>query len=154
MKLFVCTAVVLVLSFLLSIGVYGFDEYPRNEAFDAIHYRLHRTLKDASDEITGETEILFKIKQSGVRSIALDLVGLVVDGASEEKRPQHSPTRTGSSRSRSAASTNLGIAAGSRSNIGRPSDGLLRKNKFSDFAVFADNWPNRARFWFPSIDHP
>jgi hypothetical protein len=43
MKLFVCTAVVLVLSFLLSIGVYGFDEYPRNEAFDAIHYRLHMT---------------------------------------------------------------------------------------------------------------
>jgi aminopeptidase N len=20
--------------------------------------------------------------------------------------------------------------------------------------VFADNWPNRARFWFPSVDHP
>ena len=38
---------------------------------------------------------------------------------------------------------------------GAPSDGLFfKRNKFGDRTVFADNWPNRAHFWFPSLDHP
>lgn len=38
---------------------------------------------------------------------------------------------------------------------GAPQDGLfIKKNKFGDRTFFADNWPNRARHWFPSIDHP
>jgi aminopeptidase N len=38
---------------------------------------------------------------------------------------------------------------------GKPQDGLIiRKNKYKHFCVFADNWANRARYWFPSIDHP
>lgn len=38
---------------------------------------------------------------------------------------------------------------------GRPRDGLyLRKNHYGEPTVFADNWPNRAHFWFPCDDHP
>lgn len=38
---------------------------------------------------------------------------------------------------------------------GQPKDGLFfKKNKSGDRTIFADNWPNRAHFWFPSIDHP
>ena len=38
---------------------------------------------------------------------------------------------------------------------GTPDDGLiLRENVHGAPTVFADNWPNRARFWFPSVDHP
>ncbi|MCA1619245.1 MAG: M1 family metallopeptidase, partial [Acidobacteria bacterium] len=38
---------------------------------------------------------------------------------------------------------------------GAPTDGLyFKRNKFGDRTVFADNWPNRARHWFPAIDHP
>ena len=38
---------------------------------------------------------------------------------------------------------------------GRPQDGLiLRDNIHGDRTAFADNWPNRARHWFPSEDHP
>ena len=38
---------------------------------------------------------------------------------------------------------------------GTPDDGLiLRENIHGRPGVFADNWPNRARFWFPSVDHP
>ena len=37
----------------------------------------------------------------------------------------------------------------------KPDDGLIiRANLHAERAAFADNWPNRARFWFPSIDHP
>lgn len=38
---------------------------------------------------------------------------------------------------------------------GRPRDGLyLRNNHYGAPTVFADNWPNRAHFWFPCDDHP
>ncbi|GBD31704.1 Aminopeptidase N [bacterium HR33] len=38
---------------------------------------------------------------------------------------------------------------------GRPRDGLIvGSNRHGRRVVFADNWPNRARHWFPGEDHP
>jgi aminopeptidase N len=38
---------------------------------------------------------------------------------------------------------------------GAPADGLvIRNNIHGEPGAFADNWPDRARFWFPSVDHP
>ncbi|NIR43932.1 MAG: M1 family metallopeptidase, partial [Gemmatimonadetes bacterium] len=38
---------------------------------------------------------------------------------------------------------------------GVPRDGLrFRPNLHGDPTVFADNWPDRARYWFPCVDHP
>lgn len=38
---------------------------------------------------------------------------------------------------------------------GRPRDGLLiQDNVHGERTGFADNWPSRARYWFPSEDHP
>jgi len=38
---------------------------------------------------------------------------------------------------------------------GEPSDGLvIGANKFGDPTFFADNWPNRARYWYACNDHP
>ncbi len=38
---------------------------------------------------------------------------------------------------------------------GSPKDGLfIGKNKYNKFCAFADDWPNRASYWFPCIDHP
>ena len=38
---------------------------------------------------------------------------------------------------------------------GRPEDGLvIGKNVHGRRTAFADNWPNRARHWFPGEDHP
>ena len=38
---------------------------------------------------------------------------------------------------------------------GIPADGLLiARNLYGDQTTFADNWPNRARNWLPTIDHP
>ena len=38
---------------------------------------------------------------------------------------------------------------------GKPADGLvIGRNKFGDPTVFADNWPNRARYWYACNDHP
>jgi aminopeptidase N len=38
---------------------------------------------------------------------------------------------------------------------GRPADGLvIADNPYGKRTAFADNWPNRARHWFPCEDHP
>lgn len=38
---------------------------------------------------------------------------------------------------------------------GIPEDGLIiRKNKYGHRTFFVDNWPNRAQYWFPCVDHP
>ncbi len=38
---------------------------------------------------------------------------------------------------------------------GIPSDGLIiSKNKYGKKSFFGDNWPNRAHYWLPVIDHP
>ncbi|MGD8281108.1 MAG: M1 family metallopeptidase, partial [Gemmatimonadota bacterium] len=38
---------------------------------------------------------------------------------------------------------------------GVPDDGLiLRNNVHGEPSAFIDNWPNRTRFWLPSVDHP
>jgi aminopeptidase N len=38
---------------------------------------------------------------------------------------------------------------------GRVTDGLIaRRDSLRRWTYFGDNWPNRARFWIPSVDHP
>jgi aminopeptidase N len=38
---------------------------------------------------------------------------------------------------------------------GFPADGLIiSKNKYGQKSFFGDNWPNRAHYWLPVIDHP
>ncbi len=38
---------------------------------------------------------------------------------------------------------------------GEPRDGLfIQQNRYGERTAYADNWPNRARHWFPGVDHP
>lgn len=38
---------------------------------------------------------------------------------------------------------------------GVPEDGLyIKKNKYGKRTFFGDNWPNRAQYWLPVLDHP
>ena len=38
---------------------------------------------------------------------------------------------------------------------GIPADGLIiSKNKFGERTFFGDNWPDRAHYWLPTVDHP
>jgi aminopeptidase N len=138
------------------LEVFAFDDYPRNAALNALHYRLHLALSENSQEIQATTEIQFEFTRDGVREIALDLVRLTVDQVSEENRAAKFTHANG----KLTIALSGSYRSGDRSVIaikyhGRPADGLImRKNKFGDYSVFADNWPNRARHWFPAIDHP
>lgn len=147
-----------VLPLLLCLFTYGQarDDYPRQPGLDALLYRIRLSLGDTSDEIRGETEIVFAVKAANVREVALDFPGLNVVGVSEQGRPAKFRRDGG----RLRVVLNTAYKPGDLLNVsvkyhGTPSDGLyFKRNKFGDRTVFADNWPDRARHWFPSLDHP
>src|SRR6185503_7795720 len=132
------------------------DDYTRLTAADAIHYRIHIEIKDAGDDISAETEILFAFNSNAVKQVALDFAGLTIDGVKENERATTFTQADG----RLNIQLQGNYSRGDRCLIavkyhGKPADGLfIKKNKFGDRTVFADNWPNRAHYWFPAIDHP
>ena len=132
------------------------DDYPRQPALDAQQYRIRLSVGDAGNEISAETEIVFAVRSEGVREVALDFPELTVDGVTLDGRAARF-TRGGG---RLRVALTGAYKTGDLLNVsvryhGAPADGLyFKRNKFGDRTVFADNWPDRARHWFPSIDHP
>jgi aminopeptidase N len=132
------------------------DDYPRQKALDAQQYRIRLSVADGRDEITAETEIVFAVRDANVREVALDFPDLTVDGVSEQGRPAKFKRDDGRLRIVLTGAYKPGDLVNLAVKYhGAPSDGLFfKRNKFGDRTVFADNWPDRARHWFPSVDHP
>jgi aminopeptidase N len=135
---------------------------PYAPGFDALHYRIALDLPAQGGRIDGETQIAILLTEPRQDTLRLDLTGLrarsvrTARGAAENLRavpfyqaegrlvlPVPATARTGDT-------LYVTVAYG-----GTPTDGLIiRDNVHGQRSIFADNWPNRARFWFPSIDHP
>ena len=132
------------------------DDYPRQTGLDALHYRIRLSIADAGDQIRGETEIIFRVRAGNVREVALDFPGLFVDGVSENGRAAKFKRDGGRLRvALKGAYSPVGLYSVVVKYHGAPADGLyFKRNKFGDRTVFADNWPDRARHWFPAVDHP
>ncbi|MEW6210047.1 MAG: M1 family metallopeptidase [Acidobacteriota bacterium] len=132
------------------------DDYPRSTSLNALHYRIRLELKDSTDEINGETEILFAVTRDSTKELSLDLSGMTVAEVKENSRP----AKFTHVNNRLSVALEGAYRRDDRFTVsikyrGVPRDGLfIKKNKFGDRTFFADNWPNRARHWFPSIDHP
>ncbi len=122
--------------------------------FDVHHYDL---AIDLSDPASGEFEAVATIRgdvAAGADHISLDFAGLdirsiEVDGAAVAFQRIGGVLTIGPFEP-AARSREFRVAYG-----GAPKDGLFfGEDRNGDPAVFADNWPNRARWWFPSNDHP
>jgi aminopeptidase N len=132
------------------------DSYARLRWLDALEYRIYLSIPETGDEISGQTTIVFALKSAPPRELPLDFGSLAVEGV----------TVNGQNANFRRAEEHLFVTlagaykVGDPLNVtvkyhGRPVDGLFfKRNKFGDRTVFADNWPNRAHHWFPSIDHP
>ncbi len=131
----------------------GPDEYP--PGFDARHYDIRLSLPDAGTRIEGRADIRFAMAAVRPDALALDFTGLTVigvrvNGAAAATR--HDAGKLVIPLARSIAAGDLQVSV---DYAGTPDDGLIiRDNVHGHRAVFADNWPNRARFWFPAVDHP
>jgi aminopeptidase N len=132
------------------------DTYPRQPGVDALHYAFDLTLTDESDVIEGKALIELRFVQDGVHEVRLDLVGMEVrgvrwsDATAKYRREGGSLHVTLPRPSKGGEILRLSVEY-----RGTPSTGLrIGTNQHGERTFFSDNWPNRARHWLPTIDHP
>lgn len=130
-------------------GTYG--------SLDVLHYDLDIALPDPGETAIHATATLtLRPTRAGVTEAVLDFTGLAVrevtrDGQVVDARLADGRLSVPLPDGASPADTFSVVIAYE----GVPDDGLIvRDNVHGRPSVFADNWPNRARFWFPAVDHP
>ena len=121
---------------------------------DVQHYEVEIGLGREADWIEGMVAIDVRT-EVGVSTLPLDFTGLElidvrVDGAAARYEHTSGVLRVDLT----------GYPAGGRRTVsvhyrGVPDDGLILQDNVHDRpSAFVDNWPNRTRFWLPSVDHP
>ena len=149
----------------LLFGQLNADDYPKNPDIDILHYRFELILSDDEDIIRGSTTLYILIKVKGLKKIRLDLVNR--DDATEGKGMEVSKvTLNGRTQKYVHSEKVLTIVLDQPPRVnqeisltidyyGVPVSGLkIAPNKYGDRTFFSDNWPNRARHWLPTVDHP
>ena len=119
---------------------------------DALHYDVALQLPDRSSTIAAVVTIQWRLTSAEPIRIDLDTVftiqGVSLDGAKADWRREglqlYFP--------HAGAVGDTAILAISYS--GAPTDGLVIRDGANGRTWFADNWPDRARKWLASQDHP
>jgi len=123
-----------------------------------LSYRFGIRIPASGDSIEGTAEIgVLRTRAGAVDTLPLDLVGMVPDALSDaaSDRPL-SFTYDGSVlRVVLPAAARPGPQTVGVRYHGRPTDGLtIGTNARRQRSLFADNWPDRARHFIPTVDHP
>ncbi|MGD9524927.1 MAG: M1 family metallopeptidase [Gemmatimonadales bacterium] len=150
---------------LAALAVAPVDDYPKNPRIDIEHYRFDLAVTDADDTLRAVATITARFVVAGDSTLRLDLVrpstaregrGMVVESIRAGDRLlayRHVDREL-------LIFLGRHPAAGERVTVqvayrGRPADALVfGPNKYDDRTVFSDNWPDRARHWLPTVDHP
>jgi aminopeptidase N len=138
------------------------DTYPKNYNIDILHYSFSLNLSDSTDIIKGKATITFNLKKDNIDKLRLDLIKKGADGKGMSVL---SVENNGKALEYAHDSDVLLINLPSaKANVeqtisivyeGIPKDGLsIGNNKYGDRCFFSDNWPNKARNWLPTVDHP
>jgi aminopeptidase N len=147
-------------------SVAGADTYPRQPSVDAVHYVFRVVVTDGSNEIAGETTVTMKARSDGVRDIELDLTsaasgkGMTVGAVTQQVASAPISLAFTHRTDRLRVSLPAPLMTGEEVSFtvaytGIPAEGLrLIDNIHGERVVFSENWPNRARQWLPTIDHP
>ncbi len=140
------------------------DRYPRRIGIDIESYRFELTLSDASDALAGRATVSVRFTGNGVTHLPLDLTGRGDSGRGMTVTAVSTGAGAGLSFEHVEDLLTIELAepgrAGARTEVvveyeGVPAGGLrIGPNKHGERTFFSDNWPNRARDWLPTIDHP
>ena len=121
---------------------------------DAIHYSLEIGLGQKTDLIKALVSIKFVLKNDNP-IMRLDFTGLKIDSLLVDGIISSYQYKKGMIEKKlngyNYGDTIIVMIAYS----GKADDGLIIGNNIhGNQTIFVDNWPNRTRFWLPSIDHP
>ncbi len=141
---------------LLLSGLSHADTYIRQTAVDIVRYEISLELTDRSDVIAATTTIHVRMRENRVSGMKLDFEGMRTDRVrvhGSERQFQHRDGTLSFSFDRIYTRDELAIV--DVSYHGKPEHGLLiGRNRYGRRVFFSENWPDRARHWIPSIDHP
>lgn len=138
------------------------DGYQRHKSIDVLSYDFSLALSDTTDRIHGLAEIVILATHT-ISSFELELdekdkdnMGMIVERLKVNNK--------GMTYTHSKDKIHVDLPNPVQQNdtirvsieyAGIPSDGLyIHKNQFGQRTFFGDNWPNRAHYWLPCIDHP
>jgi len=148
----------LLLSLLVKV-VSAQDVYVKNESADVQNYIFSLALNDDTNEIKGEALITVDFKDEPTK-FSLDLIGKLEKYGMEVTGVMEDSTVA----DYTFADNKIVILPKSKSfktktfkvqYQGIPERGLvIDTTKFGERSFFGDNWPNLARHWLPSVDHP
>ncbi len=126
---------------------------------DILSYDFDITISDTTNKIEGLASVKF-VRQAKVNVIQLNLKnpntsgsGMQVSKVKLEGKPLHFKHEKDTlTVFLPPQKDTLQIQVAYK---GKPQDGLyIKKNKYRQRTFFGDNWPNRAQYWLPVIDHP
>jgi aminopeptidase N len=128
------------------------DTYPRQPGIDVQHYVFRVSLQDGSEEIEGETTISVRFVRDDVRRFALDLAApmkVMEATATWHREPEKVDFVLDSAPKRDE------IRQFWVKYRGKPASGLrFLRTRYGERCVFSANWPDLARQWLPTVDHP
>ena len=128
---------------------------PYAPGLDVLHYDFELALSASAESFVARAQVRLALVEPLQEVIALDLTGLTVDAVSMDGRDVDFELAEGQIRIARPADRTTGELTLDIHYHGTPDDGLILRNTLHGRpAVFADNWPNRARFWLPTVDHP
>ncbi|MGE0042915.1 MAG: M1 family aminopeptidase [Vicinamibacterales bacterium] len=139
------------------------DTYPRNPRVDIVNYSFALELQDRDDRIAGTADIEVRFVGDET-SLRFDLVNL--DPATGKGMTVSAVTAGGAALAWEHRDNALVIElprpfrGGERLHVtvayaGEPASGLkIANNRQGDRTFFSDNWPDKARNWLPTVDHP
>ena len=127
-----------------------------DQDLDVVHYDVELVIPQENDRVSSRTTIRYLRERAGPHSLTLDFSGLSTELVTSEGRVLGFTHDQGllrfDSPGRPGIYDTVQVEIMAR---GVPDDGLiLRDNVHGRPSAFADNWPNRARSWFPTNDHP
>lgn len=158
-------SVLLLCILLLAAGTGYADTYPRNYSIDILHYAFDLQFSDNTDEISGKASIRFVCKKADVKQLRLDLVniadkwkgkGMTVQEVSYQNQPLAFTHKNDELLIQLSAAPVIDqpITIVIRYK-GIPAGGMkIQPTKFGDRSFMCENWPNNARHWLPTVDHP
>ena len=128
---------------------------PYAPGLDVLHYDFELALSESDESFLGRARVRLALVEPLPDAIVLDLTGLAVEAVRLDGRDVEFELSGGQLRIDRPAGRTAGALTLDIRYRGTPDDGLILRNTLHGRpAVFADNWPNRARFWLPTIDHP
>ncbi len=121
---------------------------------DVVHYDVEVGLGYGVLWFEGITDLRVAVTEDGA-TLPLDFTGLAITdvrmgGAPAEYEHEEGILRIPLGPVETGDTVSVRVAY-----EGVPDDGLIiRENVHGEPSAFVDNWPNRTRFWLPSVDHP